>query len=56
MVYHLRVKDSQDQGEYSTLDVENGRATLRVPVKTQQEMLDEQEVEPSDRSEADDED
>ena len=55
-VYHLKVKDSQDEGESSTLDVENGKATLRVPMKTQQEMLEEQEVEPSDRSEADDED
>lgn len=54
-VYHLKVKDSQDEGESSTLDVENGKATVRIPVKTQQEMLDEQEVEPSDRSEADDE-
>ena len=48
---HLRVKD-EPTGEEATIDIENGRATLRMPLKTQQEMADEQEVQPDDRSEA----
>lgn len=51
-IYHLKVKDGEDQS--TTLDVADGEATLRVPRKTQKEMENEQEVEPSDRSEADD--
>ncbi len=48
---HLRVKDEAN-GEEATIDIENGQATLRMPLKTQQEMADEQEVQPDDRSEA----
>jgi hypothetical protein len=51
-IYHLKVKNGEDQS--STLDVADGEATLRVPRKTQKDMENEQEVEPSDRSEADD--
>jgi len=48
---HLQVKDSAT-GEQAVIDVQNGTATLRMPLKTQQEMADEQEAEPDDRSEA----
>ena len=47
---HLKVKDTDE--EDVTIDVENGRATLRLPMKTQQEIADEEEVEETDRSEA----
>ena len=48
---HLQVKDNAT-GEQATVDIQNGKATLRMPLKTQQEMADEQEVDPDDRSEA----
>src|SRR6056300_1295620 len=48
---HLRVRD-EPSGEEAVVDIENGRATLRMPLKTQQEMADEQEVQADDRSEA----
>jgi hypothetical protein len=47
---HLQVKDTEE--EDVTLDVENGRATLRMPQKTKQQLADEEEVEATDRSEA----
>lgn len=47
---HLRVRDI-GSGEEATVDIENGRATLRMPKRTQQEEADEQEVEPNNRSE-----
>ena len=48
---HLRIKDEAN-GEEATIDIENGRATLRMPRKTKQQIADEQEVRPDDRSEA----
>jgi len=47
---HLKVKNTDD--EDVTLDIEDGRATLRMPQKTKQQMADEEEVEATDRSEA----
>jgi hypothetical protein len=48
---HLQVKDNAT-GDQAVVDIENGKATLRMPLKTQQGMADEQESEPDDRSEA----
>ena len=48
---HLQVKDNAT-GEEAVVDIQNGKATLRMPLKTQQEIADEQEVDPDDRSEA----
>ena len=48
---HLQIKDTAT-GEEASIDIKNGEATLRMPLKTQQEMEDEQEAEPDDRSEA----
>ena len=47
---HLKVKNTDD--EDVTLDIEDGKATLRMPQKTRQQMADEEEVEATDRSEA----
>ena len=47
---HLRIKD-EPTGDEATIEIENGRATLRMPQKTKQEIADEQEVEPDNRSE-----
>ena len=47
---HLKVKDDMT-GDEAVVDIENGKATLRMPLKTQQEMADEQEVDADDRSE-----
>ena len=49
---HLKV--SGGEGPESSLEVEGGRATLRVPLKTPQEIKDEEEAMPNDRSEAED--
>ena len=49
---HLKV--SGGEGTESSLEVEGGRATLRVPLKTPQEIKDEEEAMPNDRSEAED--
>ena len=47
---HLKVKDDMT-GDEAVIDIKDGKATLRMPLKTQQELADEQEVEADDRSE-----
>jgi len=48
---HLAVKDTANNDE-AVIDINNGKATLRMPLKTPEEVADEQEVQPDDRSEA----
>lgn len=46
---HLQVKDTN--GEEAIVEMGEGKAVLKIPIKTQDEMEDEMQAEPDDRSE-----